>query len=639
MLKESRNRAIWLTVSSLVAVYAGLFIAVSVGKYLNFLYYDWDLAIYNQTLRGLLHGKPYISLIDVPFLGNHVEITLAGILPVYALFPHPVTLLVLQSLMLGLAAIPLFLITKHLLNDTWGIIFVVIYLIYPAVGYTNLNEFHPESFLPFIQFFLLYFFIKNDFKKFSIFLFLCLFSKENMALIVIMLGFYALIRKRENKWVILPIAAGSAWFLFYLAVLSPALSNGKINFYDFYGHLGGNLGQIIVTMVLHPVQVVKTMFLPYKLHYLLDLFGPLSFLSLLSPSILLITLPNFLQHLLSLRTTEVSLAFYYPSEVLAFIFVSAVFGLNFLFRSGRIQKLRISCYIIVSAVAILFSIRLGPQVYLFKELYRAYSLTDDARTKDDFIRQVPQGAAVISTFQLMPKLSDRTDRLYSFHRVLEGRYHSKKDFELPSDIEFALVDFTDPLTFATFFSSQANKRNILSFVKENQWGPLGAEGNFVFFKKNSPKNLSICDTGFFPESGNPVHATFDNDIELIGYVLDKEALQNSRKLKISFFWKALKKIDGDYWLFAAISDREGCFLYNAIHPLCYRVYPPNTWKSGETVKEDYWLTMPRYLDNGSYRLYVGLFDSANKKISGVRIGADQGLNDHRVHLTDFELAK
>lgn len=636
MIRENRNRLIWLTISSLVVVYAGLFIAVSVGKYLNFLYCDWDLALYNQTLRGLLHGKPYISLIDVPFLGNHVEITLVGILPVYALFPHPVTLLIIQSLMLGLAAIPLFLITKHLLNDAWGVIFVIIYLIYPAVGYINLNEFHPESFLPFIQFFLLYFFIKNDFRKFAIFLFLCLFAKENMSLVIIMLGFYALIRRKEKKWVILPITSGVLWFLFYLKVLSPALSGGKINFYDFYGHLGGNLGQIISTIILHPVQVMKFMFLPHKLYYLMVLFGPLSFLSLLSPSILLIALPNFLQHFISSRITEVSLSFYYPSEMLAFIFISAIFGLSSLLKFSWVRERRVWCYIIVSVVAVTFSVRLSPQLLLFNELRSICTITDDARIKDDFIRQIPQGAAVISTFQLMPKLSDRTDRLYSFHRVLEGRYHSKKDFVLPSDIEFALVDFNDPLTFTSFFSSQVNKRNILSFVKENQWGPLGAEGNLVFFKKNSPKNLSICDTGFFTESGNPIHATFDNGIELISYILDEEALQNSRRLKISFFWRALKKIDDDYWLFVAISDKEGHSLYSTVHPLCYRVYPPNAWKNGETVKEDYWLTMPRYFDKGSYRLYVGLFDAVKNKVSSARIGA-QVLNDRGIHLTDFQL--
>jgi uncharacterized membrane protein len=629
---------LWISIGLLIAAYVGVFAVICVRKYLMFVYDDWDLAYYNQLMRGLMHGRPYISLCDVYFLGNHVELILALILPIYALFQSPATLLVIQTFMLGLAAVPLFLIVRRQLNDRWGIIFVVIYLLYPAVGYTNLNEFHPESFIPFLQFFLLYYFLGSDFRRFALFMFLCLFAKENMALIIMMLGFYALLMRREKRWILLPVLSGIIWFLLYLKILSPVLSNGNVNYYDFYAPLGSNFGELVVNILLHPVQVIKTILVPEKLKYLAELFGPLSFLSFLSPGMLSITLPNFLQHLLSSRYSETCLFYYYPSEIMAVIFVSAVLGLRLLLQFTRVQRMQAYCYVIVPVVAVASGLVLAaPQFSVHKELGTTYGKSEVARVKNGFIREIPEGAGVVATFQFLPKLSTMTDELYSFHKVIVHAYHSRKMFELPQEVEFALIDFGDPQTFGTFFSFPAAGRNLSNFIENGHWGAIKAENNVVLFKRGHQGDMMVCATNAFVASNDVVNITFDNKVRLAGYLVDRSELAGKKALSLSFFWNVQEKIEGDYWLFVVILDKNGRVAYQTIHPLCYRIRPTSTWEKGETLREDYRLSIPSSLDKGSYKLNIGLFNVATKQPCRVIDNGKLPQDDRLAQLIDFEI--
>lgn len=457
-IKNKRNLIIWSCVFCLIAIYIIIFIRISLCKYFNFLYTDWDLAIYNQIFRGLIHGKPFTSLLDVPFLGIHADITATLITPLYLFFPHPTTLLIIQSIMLGLAAIPLFLIVKKELSEAWGLIFVVVYLLYPAVGYTNLNEFHPESFLPFIHFFLFYAFMKKDFKKFTIWVLVCLFAKENMSLILITMGIYAWIDKRRKKWILLPMLSGIIWLILYGKVIFPAINQQKVEFLSIYSNLGDTPAQMLWTIFthpiktsqfiiqkmgifkihshfgetapqtpwaifFHPIQTLLFIFEQHKLNYIIYIFGPLSFLSFLKPSILLIPLPNFLQHLLSLRLTETYPTYYYPAESLAFVFIASIYGMKRLLKIEFFSKHKNVFYVIIPVIAIFFNSILGPQIDMLLQMKEVCRKSETVIAKDKFIGMIPKQAAVVSTFEFLPKLSNLTERLYSFHRILTGSYH------------------------------------------------------------------------------------------------------------------------------------------------------------------------------------------------------------------------
>lgn len=610
-LKKDYNRVFWFSVIFLAVVYIGLFIFVSCGKYFNFKYNDWDLAIYNQMFHGALHGKPYSSLMDLPYLGTHVEITSFFLFPIYALFPSALTLLVVQALLLGLAAVPLFMIAKDKLSNFWGLIFVIIYLIYPAVGFTNLNEFHPESFLPFIQFLLFYYFLKNDFKKFFVFLLLCVLSKENMSLMMIMFGFYAWFEKKQWRWAAAPVFLGIIWFFVYKFFIFPVFCGDKIGLMKIYEHLGSNLPQILQNILLHPVRALGIMLMREKLFYLLLLFGPLVFFPLLCPLVLLIALPNFLQHLFSLRPMEYSINFYYPSECLAFIFVAAIFGLENLLRFKPVKKFQVLAALILLGSSFYFFFNYWPYKQIYAVLKDSLRNNPEAIFKDRCINSIPDESSVVSTFKFLPKLSSKTRRLQSFHRVLTGTYQfSEKKFELPQDVTFALIDFDDPLTFSSFYLSVQSRKNFIDFFKEKKWGVLDASGNTFLLKKGESGKIKVCELlESLPETVKPNGVVFSDKIMLLAYKMEKDYLNGERRIHFTFYWQVAKEIkEGSFVITALVNSSSNETVYSAVHPFCYRLYPSLGLKGAqEIIEENYWVSVPSYLPREKYRVLFGVF--------------------------------
>ena len=81
---------------------AGLFAVavflVSWWQWWTFQYGTFDLAFYVQALWLALRGKWMVSLLNVPLMGNHAEPIVFLLAPVFAIFPHPMTLVAVQTL-------------------------------------------------------------------------------------------------------------------------------------------------------------------------------------------------------------------------------------------------------------------------------------------------------------------------------------------------------------------------------------------------------------------------------------------------------------------------------------------------------------------------------------------------------------
>ena len=162
-LSESLTRRfVWL----LIASYVFFFSYICILKYLSFDYFDQDLAIHAQIHWNLLSGKLYNSLLGINFLGNHIHFINFLTAPIYAVFPNVCTLLILQSFAIGLATYPLYLLAKTIIDHRWALLIAFTYLIYPAVGYLNLYEFHPPAYIPLIYFFAFYYFKRGNIKNF-----------------------------------------------------------------------------------------------------------------------------------------------------------------------------------------------------------------------------------------------------------------------------------------------------------------------------------------------------------------------------------------------------------------------------------------------------------------------------------------
>lgn len=391
---------------ALILAYVTLFSWIAFLKYYSFSFHDIDLAIINQTFWNTAHGTftasgPGQSTI---LNGGHVFLIIFILTPIYILFSSPLTLLVLQSLALGLGAWAVFLLARDLLNPTAAILFAGAYLIYPALNYVNLYEFHVLALATPLLLVMFYFHHRKKWGLFLLFLGLSLSCREDVAIPVFAVGIFSLIgtvcRKRwqwreELRWSLIPLAVSVIWFLLCIKFIQPYFRPETIEQSEvtggalgFYGWLGGSVSEIVKTIIFHPGVVLKGVFTEPKLLYLYHLSAPVSFLTVFSPTGLVMVLISLLEGLLSQRFTHYSIRYQYSSIITPLIFISAIFGLRNILRWRWWAGKKRYILLVLLVGPVISSWFLGP-LFNLPEGIKSWRVTPEDKVRDIFIQKIP----------------------------------------------------------------------------------------------------------------------------------------------------------------------------------------------------------------------------------------------------------
>lgn len=591
----------------LIILYILFFGLLCVLKYNSFSYNDFDLSVHTQTLYNILRGSIQSSVLGVPFLGNHLNLILFLIAPVYFLFQSALTPLLLQTLALGFSAYPIYLIAKEELPEKFSLLLLFSYLFYPCLGYVNLFEFHPSAFATLFISFALYYMYKQKLGVYYLFVALTLLCQENMPLVIAPLGIYLLIIKRPFKWWFYTVVAGAAWFWAAEYVLIPHFGKGMIKFIAIYGYLGNSLGGVFKNILAHPGIILKIALMKLNLIYLSQIFGPVLFLPLLSPISFLAGAPTLLQHLLSLREQEHTIYFHYTAEMIPFVFFASIFALKktLSFKGLRVRENFLALCLLIAAIGA--NIILGPQTQLFSHI-KAFKMEDFDYLKEEVIKKIPPGAAVAATFEFLPKLSNRK-HLYSLHHATMGAYTlSDIPYKLPDNTEYIAVDFWDWYTFRSGFYNRESPDRLRRLFIDSGFNAVDMTQTAALFKKGAEKKYElyrILRAGFTLSKRPPIN--IDGNIQLIGYEIDK-AEAGKGIISFRFYWKRLRKTDKVYGAFLDILDKEGRLIKQGCRFLCYRVYPTNEWENDEIIEEFYRFLLPAKLTGQRYEIRMGVCD-------------------------------
>ena len=148
-----------------------------------------DLGVFNQAFSTALHGRLFYETPDlyaVPsgtFLGVHFNLLMFLILPVYALFPSPQNLLILQTVVIGLGAVPVYLVARRVLRmERTALAMALIFLVNPSILNLNLYDFHLEAFLPLFLGMFFYYYLTANWRGYALFLALSLITIDLAAL-------------------------------------------------------------------------------------------------------------------------------------------------------------------------------------------------------------------------------------------------------------------------------------------------------------------------------------------------------------------------------------------------------------------------------------------------------------------------
>lgn len=334
---------LWLAVVFAYYIFSSLIYAVfSIAKYNRYSLTPGDLCIFNQGIWQYSQFRwPIITFhLDKPFLADHFHPILISLAPFYWIYPNERTLLFLQPFILLSAMIPIFLLTRHLTKSIFlGFALIFSYSLYLPIQYTLFFDFHEIAFFPPLFAWVYYFFIKEKKIFVGIFLTLILLVKEELGFLVAAFGLYLLIFAKNWRifgliWVIL----GSLYSLLIIHIVIPFLG-GNYRYLD-YGAAGNSPLGVLINIFKDPLKYFQLLFdSPVKQETLYRTFWPFSFLPLLSPVGILLSLEQFVTRFFDLKTTNRWTLHYHYSAPMAAI--AAIGTINALYNIGsRIKKYR-----------------------------------------------------------------------------------------------------------------------------------------------------------------------------------------------------------------------------------------------------------------------------------------------------------
>jgi hypothetical protein len=420
-----------------------------------------------------------------------------------------------------------------------------------------------------------------------------------------------LCRRRSRRWVLVPSILGLSWFILSVKVIIPFFAKDAHLYQEgfifsiYYRHLGHSMVEMLKTILFDPVTTLRYALMPRKIIYLLALFLPTAFICFLSPAVLLISLPIFMQNLLSAKGAHARIQFQYVAMLIPFIFGSLIFGFrkimyNKRFYPYRFKLLAVFLFIMACSGVILKA----PQFFIVRH-FKDYRITDVDKRKHKMLNMIPRDASVIATFQFLSHLAHRSD-IYSFHFVATGhKMYTNERYMPPENLEYALIDFYEPLLADSFYPPNAPS-NIRLFLEEGRWGVINAFDYIVLFEKDSQRGVRLCEAVADPLIENRVYANIDNQVEFLGFnVIDEDKKEGI--VHLVYYWRRIGAACDPLGFFIAFSDADDNVQFIKFHAFGYKVYIPAAWPEGQIVQENHYLLVPQDTPKPVVGMEAGLF--------------------------------
>lgn len=401
------------TVKIVIAVAALLFIgfsaSVTVCRYLSYSSSTFDLGIFSQMFHYMKTTGLPLTTCEREGLLSHFAVHISPIwylmLPFYALFPSPVTLQVLQSLILASAVIPLYLLAKKMgLSPKAILILCVCFCAFPALSGGQFYDVHENCFLTPLLFWMLYFFEKEKSLPMWGFAVLTLLVKEDAAIYVAAVALYMVCGRKQYKRGIPLLLAAIAWFFAATALLS-VFGDGEMSASRFGPYLiGDSTGMLSVlkTVFINPGLLLFEAFQEDKIKFLLQMLLPLGFLPFCGKKLSRLTLliPMLLVNLMPDWQYQYSIFFQYVFGSTALLFYLTLLNVRELSAKRRRFMLpMIAAFTLLIAVSQLSG--------SFNTVTHYFEKKETYETITEQLEKIPEEVSVSAHGFYLPHLTDR----------------------------------------------------------------------------------------------------------------------------------------------------------------------------------------------------------------------------------------
>lgn len=414
----------------------------------------FDLGIFDNLMFNTIKGRFFQS--PVMFgpghhnsLSTHAEYEMVLFAPFYALAPRAETLLILQSVFLGGATIPLYLFARTMLSRWPSALLAVAYVFFAPLHGAHFYDFHWLPLGVFFYFWLFYAIASRKTWLCVLMVLLLMGLREDIAVGLAFLGTFLFITGLRVRFGIALAAAATVWFVIDKFVIMPWA--GPWWFDSMYNELFADgkagYGNVVKTLLSNPIFALSTFVRGPKLTYALHMLAPLVLLPVRRLPFFLLLVPG---SVFTLMTTgywpTLSIAFQYTTHWVPFVFAAATMSL-FLIREGAQGRVRMMAALGAMVVAVLshsynFGAILQHESFTGGFGRISFELTDAARARyadmKSVANKIPPDASVAATETLNPQISARKEAYVFRYDVGPVDFIFLSDGEMGGDLRNTL---------------------------------------------------------------------------------------------------------------------------------------------------------------------------------------------------------
>jgi uncharacterized membrane protein len=384
----------------------------------------YDLGIYDNLMFTAMSGEPFRSTVllgpDGPsYLVGHAEFAMVLFTPIYWLWPRAETLLALQAVAIGFAAVPLYLFARTQLTRGTAVVLALSYLLYAPLHGSCFYDFHWLPITLIFQF-SLYFAIarRRTWLFVACYLVLTLIREDVSVGLTVLGAFLLLSGNRPKLGLAMMFFSATSFVAIRFGVM---LWAGSFVFPNLlYGQLvapgESGFGSVVRTLVTNPAYVLNTVLEPKKLNYFLHLLAPLAFLPLRRPLlVLLICGGTLFTFLTTAYDPTVSINFQYPVHWIPYLFAAVILMLGELSKrlDGTIRRRAALGALLfgVTTHSYVFGAVLQHETFVGGFLPVPYQITPQEKATYAALRRIiakiPPQASVAATDMEVPHVSNR----------------------------------------------------------------------------------------------------------------------------------------------------------------------------------------------------------------------------------------
>lgn len=602
------SRRLWWFTLGLAGVWALGIAIIQWIKFHAFAYNGLDLGIYQQAVWSLAHGHGFASSIHDPsYLGDHLELWLLPVAGLYRFIQSPFTLLWTQTFILALSIIPLAQIARQYLSPRGTVVAVILYALHPLLYNVALYEFHGLVFaLPLILWSIVAY-QRGQRSLWIIFLLLTLTVREDMPLLVLGWSLFASLDRRGWRWWLGPAAAAVVWFVVAQRVIGAHDFVAGYKFLAFYQWMGNSYVEMATFPFRHPIVFIENILGLRNWTTVLGFLAGFGFLPLFRPKYLW-PLAFAFANLLVLHGEPISfLHLHYVIPYLPFLAWASLVVVRDM-RDRKIwprwdQDLVRPLLGISIVLAPLYSHVLYGVAEMPWRSWPDIGITSPAVLRAALQRVSPTDR-VLTTFNLLPNVSDRQS-VYSLNYVYLGRrQYSQVPYTVPTPIDVAVIDWQQLMHYQflytdTLFQGRTGSERIRDLLAQNGLRATWWHDSVVVYEKNTWGEYSLTDEAIGSAESKligPLTLTNqDNDA-----FVTPGTVTGVRERGVDFFWHVNEQSPHPLFIRFTL-QHDGKTAWTSTRLLGQGGYPADEWPKGSDWQTNYQLAFPDSLQ-GTYSL-------------------------------------